>query len=260
MQICYSINVSEDPEMIKPDNNPMIRHLNPIAGLFFMLGLWLGYLQPVAAADNKIIAINIALDPDAAMANHAKTANARMLLSYPAGFALDASHAPHITLLQRYVRTENLANIFKAVDKVLAGEEDVKSLRLTAARYSFSPWDKAFLGSVVLDRNDGILKLQQKLIETMAPFTEKTGTAAAFFTTQAEPDISKITIDYVETFVPERTGKNYLPHLTLGFASQTCKMEMAALPFKTFTFSPSGVSIYQIGNFGTARKKLKESR
>jgi hypothetical protein len=32
---------------------------------------------------------------------------------------------------------------------------------------------------------------------------------------------------------------------------------MLAEPFDAFTFSPVGVSIYQLGNYGTARKKLK---
>jgi hypothetical protein len=33
---------------------------------------------------------------------------------------------------------------------------------------------------------------------------------------------------------------------------------MLAEPFDVFTFSPAGASVYQLGNFGTARKKLKE--
>ena len=38
--------------------------------------------------------------------------NARLRANYPAGFALDATHHPHITLLQRYVRTEDLDKVF----------------------------------------------------------------------------------------------------------------------------------------------------
>jgi hypothetical protein len=112
----------------------------------------------------------------------------------------------------------------------------------------------------VIEQNDELLKLQQKLTEATAPFTEKSGTSAAFFTAPAEPEISPVTVDYVTTFVPERTGKNYLPHITLGFASQDGKQAMTALPFRSLVFSPAGVSIYQIGNYGTARKKLKEWR
>ena len=39
----------------------------------------------------------------------------------PEGFALDATHAPHITVLQRYVRTPELDQVLDAVDAVVAG-------------------------------------------------------------------------------------------------------------------------------------------
>ena len=32
---------------------------------------------------------------------------------------------------------------------------------------------------------------------------------------------------------------------------------MLAEPFPSFTFSPAGASVYQLGSFGTARKELK---
>ena len=52
-----------------------------------------------------LIAINVLLDPDAATVEKARAVNARLREDYPDGFALDANHAPHITLLQRFVRT-----------------------------------------------------------------------------------------------------------------------------------------------------------
>jgi hypothetical protein len=47
------------------------------------------------------------------------------------------------------------------------------------------------------------------------------------------------------------------PHVTVGIASQDYLKKMLAEPFDEFTFSPAGASVYQLGNFGTARKKLK---
>jgi hypothetical protein len=35
---------------------------------------------------------------------------------------------------------------------------------------------------------------------------------------------------------------------------------MLAEPFASFTFSPVGASVYQLGSFGTARKELKALR
>jgi hypothetical protein len=49
---------------------------------------------------NPVTAIDIALEPDATMVQHAKAANARLLRDFPKGFALDATHHPHVTMLQ----------------------------------------------------------------------------------------------------------------------------------------------------------------
>lgn len=50
-------------------------------------------------------AIDIALEPDAMMIEHAMAANARLLKAFPKGFALDATHHPHVSMLQQFVRT-----------------------------------------------------------------------------------------------------------------------------------------------------------
>jgi hypothetical protein len=57
---------------------------------------------------NPVTAIDIALEPDATMVRHAMAANARLLKSFPKGFALDETHHPHITMLQQFVRTDDL--------------------------------------------------------------------------------------------------------------------------------------------------------
>jgi hypothetical protein len=45
-------------------------------------------------------------------------------------------------------------------------------------------------------KQDDLLRLQQELIDAVTPFTEKTGTAAAYVTTPDDPDINQPTIDY----------------------------------------------------------------
>jgi hypothetical protein len=61
------------------------------------------------AQQNPVTAVDIALEPDATMMQHAKAANARLLKSFPKGFALDETHHPHVTLLQQFVRTDDPA-------------------------------------------------------------------------------------------------------------------------------------------------------
>ena len=73
----------------------------------------------------------------------------------------------------------------------------------------------------------------------------------------AKQRLLSATIDYVATFVPEATGKKFNPHVTIGIATQDYLKQMLAEPFDVFTFSPASASVYQLGNFGTARKELK---
>lgn len=72
---------------------------------------------------SDITAIDILLEPDAAMLQHAQAADARLLKAFPKGYALDAAHQPHISCLQRYVKTDAPKNVFAAVSDVLATEQ-----------------------------------------------------------------------------------------------------------------------------------------
>jgi hypothetical protein len=44
-----------------------------------------------------LIAIDVLLEPDHIMVSKANAVNARLRANYPDGYALDATHAPHIT-------------------------------------------------------------------------------------------------------------------------------------------------------------------
>ncbi|MGO9356963.1 MAG: hypothetical protein ACLP1D_04720, partial [Xanthobacteraceae bacterium] len=54
------------------------------------------------------------------MAQHAQADNARLLKAYPAGFALDPTHQPHLTLIQQFVHTADLEKVYAAANQVLA--------------------------------------------------------------------------------------------------------------------------------------------
>ena len=105
-----------------------------------LLALLLGITQPVKADEpNPVTAIDILLEPDATMLEHAKAANERLRKDYPKGFALGNTHEPHISCLQRYVRTADLDKVYEAVGKVLA-EEKPTTWKLTAHKYYYLPW------------------------------------------------------------------------------------------------------------------------
>jgi hypothetical protein len=205
---------------------------------------------------NPVTAIDILLEPDATMLKHAAAANARLRESFPKGFALDETHQPHVTCLQRYVKTADLDKIYEAVGKVLAGEKPA-TWKLKAYRYYYLPWKDIGLAGIVIEPTDDLIRFQQKLIDAVTPFTEKTGTAAAFITTKEDPEINQPTIDYVAAYVPNGTGPKFNPHVSIGIASQDYLKKLLDEKFETFTFSPAGASVYHLGNMGTARKKLR---
>lgn len=201
-------------------------------------------------------AIDILLDPDAAMLQHAQAANARLLKAFPKGYSLDAAHQPHISCLQRYVKTDALDNVYAAVSNVLTTAHPAM-WKLTAFKYYYIPWKGLGLAGIVIRPTDELLQYQQKLIDAVAPFTVPAGTAAAYVTTPEDPDIVQPLIEYVARFVPDHSGKNFSPHVTIGLAPEDYLKGMLAEPFDEFTFSPAAVSVYQLGNYGVAAKKLK---
>jgi hypothetical protein len=205
---------------------------NLIAVVCLLVGLALEL--PSAAqqpAGDKLIAIDVLLQPDQTMVARADAINARLRGNYPEGYSLDETHAPHVTMLQRFVRAKD----FDAV---------------TAAQM----WNGVALTAIVVERTPELTQLQQKVADALAPFAASGGTEAAFIDTPKGADI----VPYVETFVPKATGANYFPHVTAGVATEAFVKQMKAEPFEAITFKPAGVAIYQLGNFGTASKKLKE--
>ena len=78
------------------------------------------------AEPDAVTAIDILLEPDATMIKKAEAANERLLKSFPKGFALGKSHQPHISCLQRFVKTADLDKVYEAVGKILAEEKPTR--------------------------------------------------------------------------------------------------------------------------------------
>jgi len=209
-----------------------------------------------APQPHEATAIDVALEPDAKMIQHADAANADLLKVFPKGFALDATHQPHITLVQRFVRTVDLPKVYSALSKVFA-RSHAASWTLQAFKYYYIPAGSIGVAGIVVRPTADLVKLQHEVIDAIAPFTVKTGNAAAFYTTPSEPDIQRPLVEYVSTFVPNASGKHFNPHVTTGIGPTEYLNKLLSQPFTPFTFSPAGASIYQLGDFGAARKKLK---
>ena len=210
---------------------------------------------------NEVTAINVLIEPDAVTRARARDLNAQLRHTMPEGFAFDASHAPHITVLQRYVRTPELDQALDAVDAVVAGA-DLAALASAPRRWPHAEWDTPGIGmaSLMLGREPRLLALQGRLISALAPFASPRGTAAAFVTDPGEPGINATTIGYVEGFVPDHCCSRYEAHLSIGMARRRDLEAMEAEPFEPFDVSAEAVAAYQLGNNGTARLRLGHGR
>ena len=224
-----------------------------IACAFAMLGP--GTVRAIAA-DASVTAIDVLLKPDATMLQHAAATNERLRKVFPKGFALDASHRPHITLVQRFVLTENLDKVYAAVGKVFASA-NVTGLKLEAFKLYYIPDKDIGLSGIVIKPTPELIKLEMQVIDAVTPFAVKTGTSAAFVTGDV-PEVLPALIAYVSEFVPKSSGEHFHPHVSTGIAPKEYLDKMLAEPFETFTFSPAGAAVYHLGHFGTAAKKLKQ--
>ena len=234
----------------------MRTYLKIAAACAMGLASLLALMRTSVAQGNPVTAIDIALEPDATMVQRAQVDNARLLKAYPSGFTLDATHHPHLTMVQQFVRTADLDKVYAAADRVLA-KEGVANWKLRAVRYYYIPTAPLGIAGIVVERTDDLLRLQKELLDAVAPFVETSGTAAAFVSDEDGRDIQAGLIEYVARFTTIAAGEKFNPHVTIGVAPETFLNAMMAEPFRAFAFSPAGASVYQLGTFGSARKKLE---
>ena len=213
--------------------------------------------QVFPVVKNTVTAIDVLLQPDATMLRYSAADNASLLKAYPKGFALDASHRPHITMLQSFVRTADLDKVYAAVGKVLA-RANVNAMKLDATKRYYLPAGELGIAGIVAKPTAELLKLQADIIAAVAPFKAATGPIGAFTAGHENSATDTMMIDYVSAFVQVAAGEKFNPHVSTGTAPRADLDKLLAEPFKPFTFSPAGAAIYQLGPYGTAAKKLKE--
>jgi hypothetical protein len=211
------------------------------------------------ASGDRLIAIDVLLDPGPGMVAKAEAANAKLRANYPQGYTLGRDQVAHITLVHRFVRESDLPAIEQAVAKVAAKARPLER-QLTATGFGYSIWVGLATTVISIERTPDLDGFAADIVKAVKPFTVAKRTFAAFHTSRELPKIDDKTVSYVSNFVPNSSGDNYKPHVTIGVAHENFVNKLKAEPFEKFTFKPAGVAIYQLGNFGTAQKKLWEWR
>lgn len=208
--------------------------------------------RDAARVVSTLLAIDVLLQPDAAARERALALNARLRRDLPLGFAFDATHHPHVTLLQRYVARDDLERVAAAVGQVAAGA-DAEELIMRATGISggaFGTPAGTSLVSVEFELTPAVRDLHERVAAALLPFSRTGGDGDAFFAAPGEPPAGTAIIGYVEEFVPAHSGERFEPHMSVGVGGDEFARELHAAPLEPFRFRPRAIGLAHLGEYG----------
>ena len=174
----------------------------------------------------------------------------------PKGFALDATHTPHITMLQCFVRTADLDKLYAAEEKVFAAA-DVTAMKLEAFKYYYAPTGATGVAGICTSRrrkSSSYRRRHRRRKTVHAGIRSHRRVHGPARRSRHRRGHHRLCV-HVRA---EDERANFNPHVSTGVAPKDYLDRMLAEPFESFTFSPAGAAVYQLGPYGTAAKQLKE--
>ena len=185
------------------------------------------------------LAIDVAvlLPPDAHAV--AERANARFDVTAGNGFCFDATHHPHLTLVQQFVDANRIAEVTAAIAVVLSGLLPL-DLRVTGARGGRTAQ------ALVVAPTPALQRLHKRLMGALAPH-DVPGTAAAF---QQDTDPPRdADVAWVSGFRADSSQARFDPHNPVGIGPH-------ALPIDPIAFTAREIAVCRLGRFCTCRDRL----
>lgn len=233
--------------------------MRPLSSLFLICALAVSAESASAQAGKQgpedVIAVNVLLLPDHDTSARAKQINGVLRQSYPDGFALDASHVPHISVLHGYVQTKRLADVYRSVAKVSA-KHPLAGKQLAIDGLEPKPWNAQSLTNIKVEKTPELEAFQADLIAALSPYLVAAGDTSAFFRSKGDSEVDRQTIEYVATFVQKHSGSRFEPHITVGISDAETARQVAAQQKVPASLTIAAVAVFQLGNVGTARKEL----
>lgn len=205
----------------------------------------------------KVIAIDVLLTPSQEMYEQAIQLNTLMNDSNPETIKLDKDHIPHVTLLQCFIREADMPK----VRRVLEGQfENIKNETLRAENLFYYIEKEESFAMISVEKNSALLKLHEKIIELVKPFIVYNGNAESFVQNPDGSSIGESTLTYVPEFVEKHSYENFDAHISLGVAQKKLLDSLSENVFKSIPFQATNLSVYHLGDHGTAQKSLWKSK
>lgn len=212
-----------------------------------------------AAPDaSAVTAINVLVVPDKPMQMRAQQLNDRLRQEQPRSFALDTTHVPHLSLVQEFVRTQDLPKVYGDVERVLS-QHPLVGHELMAKSLEPTPWNGTQMWSIAVEKSPDLVAAQEQLTQALRPYAVDSGGKDAFITTGDAAGVNDETIKYVRTYREKQMGAGFKPHVTIGLGDEPSGSKLKSQLSASEKFKVTGVAVYQVGNDGTARKELWRS-
>jgi 2'-5' RNA ligase len=187
---------------------------------------------------SSLVAIDVAILPPADVSARVRAWSAA-LPEHGEGFRLDAEHLPHVTLIQSFVREEELPLAFEHVDEVLRGRAELR-IAVTGGEKGGSSV------SMAIERTPELDQLHEALMHALVGVERPGGTPAAFF----DGDARVADVLWVTGYRLKNSFGSFAPHITLGHAPEPPSIE-------PFSFVADTVAACHLGRFCTCRRILR---
>jgi hypothetical protein len=185
---------------------------------------------------DKIVAIDVALQPDVTVDGKS-----------------DVVRGP-ITLVRQFVRASEVHVVSSQVAFVMASTR-LQDLNLRSTGYHSGTWNGVAGTALVLDANQHLRRLEERLAEALRPFRLTPAGAEDFIATPDGSEMNEATVAAIESYNAEAGGVNYRPHILVGPAPGD-PAQAPAQPGQAVVFRSVTAAIYQLGSLGSTSRVL----
>ena len=209
-------------------------------------------------------AVNIAILLKSAFKNECVTSNSSILeqVKFKDSFRFDATHHPHVTLLQFFVEDNSIDEVCNKIDQVV---KSATKFRLPVKKYDKgSSFNGNLLPGFEVEVTQQLKQLHLDIRDSIKPLrSSENPSEKAFYQEDADSDIgiNEDSIKYASKFIDEKSGDDFKAHASCGVASEDIALketEKVNSKWKEDTFEENTIVLAQLGNYCTCRKILKE--
>jgi 2'-5' RNA ligase len=189
---------------------------------------------------SELIALDVAILPPPDVSEKAVAISVALPAEDFQGLRLDASHLPHVTLMQLFARGDQLEPLLGQVEAIARSTAPMP-LRVTgAAKHGDTV-------SIAIENTPPLAALHEQLMDALREFEHLQGGADAF----VDRDARLRDVLWVAGYRAKSSLLSFRPHITLGHASQAPVID-------PFTFEAVTVAVCHLGRFCTCRHVFRQ--